>query len=1282
MLPAGKELCLAHQERLCYHYLYSSFRPNYKTLSAGVPMPIRVKDTLLLIGDFDSERANLSNLFTRDYNMLEAENLSQAMILLKQNFNCIVAVLADVPLENGSEILELTSFCKQDPKEAVPVLLMIPADDTSREEYAFSLGADDVIIKPCTNMVVHRRVHILADLFLQECHLEKVVEDQRETLRKTNQIFIDALSTIIEQRSTESGNHVLRIRRFTQILLREVADNCPEYHLTEKHIDIISSAAALHDIGKIAIPDAILNCPRRLTEAEFEIIKTHTTTGGRLIESLSGIGDEEFIRHAYNIAMYHHERWDGSGYPCGFSGDEIPICAQVVGIADAFDALTTDRSYKPALPYDVAINMVLNGDCGTFSPKLLECFKSVASPFMKLARQYADGYSPRLDRIRAPENDVVRESLALDSIQLSQMKYQTLMHYINDTIIELDINNQLYHVVYNPNPDLEALIANASFAEISSHFMEDGVHPPGKNSISEMREYLSDLLFRQNVRKHSFRCNIMSRTQGCHHLYEVTLLRIATNDPAQRHMLAVFHKLSENEPDKPEYENVDLFTSPMLRDLLSSPICCLNGEPLKITDGLENLMPLTGYSEEELNLNFGNSLISMTLPEDKGIVKDLLHEIGKHVGSAEARFRIVHKYKDYIWVLCRGRAVIASDGHEYAYFTLTDTTIGMEYRRNLEKNDRTYQLLLALSQDITFEWDLVTDTMACSSKWENRFGYMPISDNFSRDITKTSHFHPDELPTLRANAKQLIAKGGEMNMEARIANADGKYLWSKISASAIFDESNKPIRIVGLISDIDELKSAALSLKEQAERDALTNLLNKASTKQFISNYLTVQEPGMLSAMLIIDMDNFKAINDQYGHLYGDAVLAQAGALLNRLFRSHDVVGRIGGDEFLVLLKNIPDIKMVKARCELLLSSFKSIFSQIVPDVNASCSIGVVLTPEHGSSYAELFKRADKALYLAKKNGKNCYKIFDPKENYISKVDTGTAISTRIDSDEQPGMANNSFLRYVFHSLYESRDIPATINNILAFIGEQFNVSRVYIFENNDDNTACSNTFEWCNKGIAPEKDNLVNINYEEDIPGYLDLYNERGVFYCTDISSLPANINAVLEPQGIKSLLHCAIMDAGVFRGYVGFDECTSQRLWTQDQISSLEFLAEILAMFLLKNRSQDQAIVQTETLKRMMDNQSTVICVIDLESRELLYMNKSAKELVPDANCGEPCYKSFMGRNTPCENCPLITEDTGGSEHCTYNEHLDLQLKTSTAAIHWNGKPAGLVAWIKEDS
>ena len=159
-------------------------------------MPIRVKDTLLLIGDFDSERANLSDLFTHDYNMLEAENLSQAMILLKQNFNCIVAVLADVPLENGSEILELTSFCKQDPKEAVPVLLMIPADDTSREEYAFSLGADDVIIKPCTNMVVHRRVHILADLFLQECHLEKVVEDQRETLRKTNQIFIDALSII------------------------------------------------------------------------------------------------------------------------------------------------------------------------------------------------------------------------------------------------------------------------------------------------------------------------------------------------------------------------------------------------------------------------------------------------------------------------------------------------------------------------------------------------------------------------------------------------------------------------------------------------------------------------------------------------------------------------------------------------------------------------------------------------------------------------------------------------------------------------------------------------------------------------------------------------------------------------------------------------------------------------------------------------------------------------------------------------------------------------------
>ena len=189
-------------------------------------------------------------------------------------------------------------------------------------------------------------------------------------------------------------------------------------------------------------------------------------------------------------------------------------------------------------------------------------------------------------------------------------------------------------------------------------------------------------------------------------------------------------------------------------------------------------------------------------------------------------------------------------------------------------------------------------------------------------------------------------------------------------------------------------------------------------------------------------------------------------------------------------------------------------------------------------------------------------------------IGTATHIATRIDSDEQPTMNDDSLLRFVFRSLYESQNIDATIEELISFIGTHFDVSRVYIFENNDDNTCCSNTFEWCNVGIPPEKDHLQNVSYITDIPGWPEVYDERGILYCTDVSNLDPLVRQIVEPQGIKSMLHCAIMDRGVFRGYVGFDECTTNRLWTQGQISTLEFLAEVLAVFLIKQRTLDKLL------------------------------------------------------------------------------------------------------------
>ena len=301
----------------------------------------RLKDTLLLVGDASSERAQLRRIFEPTFNLLEAENSAQALMLLEPNIDCIAGVLADLPLSDTDGISAISAVLRNAELSA-PFLLFITHSGTGKhEEEAFRLGVTDVVHKPYTQEAVQRRLQILTDLYLHKLHLETLVAEQNKTIQNSKQVMLDALSAIIEHRSSESGNHVLRIRRFTRILLEEVARSCPEYNLTPEDMDSIASASALHDIGKISIPDSILNKPDRLTAEEFEVMKTHTTVGSQLVTRLNGMGEEVQLRYAYNIALYHHERWDGSGYPTGLKGDDIPICAQAVGLADAFDALTS-----------------------------------------------------------------------------------------------------------------------------------------------------------------------------------------------------------------------------------------------------------------------------------------------------------------------------------------------------------------------------------------------------------------------------------------------------------------------------------------------------------------------------------------------------------------------------------------------------------------------------------------------------------------------------------------------------------------------------------------------------------------------------------------------------------------------------------------------------------------------------------------------------------------------------------------------------------------------------
>lgn len=347
-------------------------------------------NTLLVVDDVQINRMILRAMFKDEYEILEAENGEQGMALLRKNRSRIAAVLLDLlmPVKDGYEVLQ---EIEEDAElSGIPIVVITADSSTESEIRIFDLGASDIITKPFEAHAVKRRVKNAAELYQHKLHLEELVEEQAVRIRESNIALIDGLSSVIEHRSLESGQHIRRIRGFTKILLMEVAREHPEYGLDEHQIQIIADASSLHDIGKIAIPDAILNKPGKLTAEEFEIMKTHTVRGCEILTSLDRMQEPEYLRYAYHICRYHHERWDGKGYPDGLRENNIPICAQVVSVADCFDALTTDRAYKSAIPQSEAYNMILHGACGAFSPALMECFKNVQADFSALSRKYAD----------------------------------------------------------------------------------------------------------------------------------------------------------------------------------------------------------------------------------------------------------------------------------------------------------------------------------------------------------------------------------------------------------------------------------------------------------------------------------------------------------------------------------------------------------------------------------------------------------------------------------------------------------------------------------------------------------------------------------------------------------------------------------------------------------------------------------------------------------------------------------------------------------------------------
>lgn len=318
-------------------------------------------------------REILSAILGDEFEILEAENGEECISVIRKYGTSISLVLLDIvmPVMDGFEVLEFLN--KYQWIDDIPVIMISSEDSATSVKKAYEMGVSDYINRPFDAEVVHRRVFNTIKLYAKQRKLIALITNQVYEKEKNNRILIEILSQIVEFRNGESGRHVLNVNILTGILLEQLVQVTDKYNVLWSDRLMITTAASLHDIGKIGIDDKILNKAGKLTPEETEIVREHTVIGASMLENMEIFKDEEFVKIAYQICRWHHERYDGKGYPDGLKGDAIPLSAQVVALADVYDALVSRRVYKKKYTHREAMKMILNGECGAFNPILLKC---------------------------------------------------------------------------------------------------------------------------------------------------------------------------------------------------------------------------------------------------------------------------------------------------------------------------------------------------------------------------------------------------------------------------------------------------------------------------------------------------------------------------------------------------------------------------------------------------------------------------------------------------------------------------------------------------------------------------------------------------------------------------------------------------------------------------------------------------------------------------------------------------------------------------------------------
>ncbi len=701
----------------------------------------------------------------------------------------------------------------------------------------------------------------------------------------------------------------------------------------------------------------------------------------------------------------------------------------------------------------------------------------------------------------------------------------------------------------------------------------------------------------------------------------------------------------------------------------------------RIKSANEGFYRLIGCSKEEFERNYGGNIFKIL---SEPMPREAREEFWSKIDNEEpfeTELKLNSGSGDPKWVCMNIDYIRNEDETREVVAIFSDITGIKAADRELYVNKEQFDIVKRLTNVIFFEWDTETGTISHSSNFLDFFDPLDSYENFPYSLKGYGAFSQEDAEGLITLFEEFREGLTESDAEVKAVNRHGDSRWYKVSMSAIFDGSGRPLKVVGILSDIDEQKRKLQTAEESAMKDPLTQLYNKVSTKALIEEYISANQNQ--GAFMMLDIDNFKRVNDTLGHLYGDAVLSELAHTLKSLFRDTDIIGRVGGDEFVVFMTNINELAVIRTKAERILSAFKRPFRTENAEQGISCSIGVSIYPGHGSTYDELMQKADSSLYFSKSSGKDQCTLYADDVQSCGLFALGEARGTT-EIAVPHGFVQKNFrenvAEYILKLFYQYDDVDTAVPILLEFVGNSFKMGRMDVSVFSEDDTYYEILYEWCDEGVSPLKKEGKKFFADEwsSIKAQLD---ENDILLCQDADiGIPDYLeNDHMRVRGVKSTMLCYIIEKGKRRAVLAFEYLKEKHIFTKEEKETIRTISDTISLFVLRARERalyNEKVSQMKNWEIVLDETDDVVYVSDAENYDLLYLNKAGRELPwiagRDFRCRK-CHEFFFGTDKPCSFCTmdLLSKDKYYIwERTDQNSGNHYMLKDKL--IDWNGRLA----------